>query len=285
MNERQGFKLIAVILNMAWFMVFVLVPGLMVIGVSFMTRSTDTFFGLPVTLSQYRELLHPVYAGVLGQSLIYSLNTTLLCLLISYPFAWVLARSPGHRRPLLLMLVIIPFWTSSLIRTYALVILMKANGIVNTLLMKTGIVSEPVGLLYTDFAVYVGLVYSLLPFMVLPLYAVMEKLDIRLMEAARDLGASGSQVFFRVVLPLSLPGVTAGCIMVFLPAMGLFYVPDLLGGAKTMLMGNFIKNQFLTAMNWPFGSAASVFLLLIMGLMLAIYFVLSRRFNRYHQMP
>lgn len=284
MNERQGFKFIAVFLNMAWFAVFVLVPGLMVIGISFTTRDTGSFFGLPITLSHYRELLDPVYAGVLGQSLIYSLNTTLLCLLISYPFAWVLSRSPGHRRPLLLMLVIIPFWTSSLIRTYALVILMKANGIINTLLMNTGIVSEPVSLLYTDFAVYVGLVYSLLPFMVLPLYAVMEKMDTRLMEAARDLGASGGQVFFRVVLPLSLPGVMAGCIMVFLPAMGLFYVPDLLGGAKTMLMGNFIKNQFLTAMNWPFGSAASVFLLLLMGLMLTVYFFLSRRFNRYYQM-
>jgi spermidine/putrescine transport system permease protein len=257
----------------------------MVIGISFMTRDTATFFGLPVTLAQYRDLLDPVYAGVLVQSLVYSLNTTLLCLGISYPFAWLLSRSPGHRRPLLLMLVIIPFWTSSLIRTYALVILMKANGIINSLLMTAGIVSEPVSLLYTDFAVYVGLVYSLLPFMVLPLYAVMEKMDIRLVEAARDLGASGFQVFFRVVLPLSLPGVMAGCIMVFLPAMGLFYVPDLLGGAKTMLMGNFIKNQFLTAMNWPFGSAASVFLLLIMGLMLVIYFVLSRRFNRYHQVP
>jgi spermidine/putrescine transport system permease protein len=283
MNERQGFKFVAVFLNMAWFAVFVLVPGLMVVGISFMTRDTATFFGLPITLAQYRELLDPVYARVLSQSFIYALNTTLLCLFISYPFAWMLSRSPEHRRPLLLIMVIIPFWTSSLIRTYALVILMKANGIINTLLMNTGIVSEPVSLLYTDFAVYVGLVYSLLPFMVLPLYAVMEKMDVRLMEAARDLGASGFQVFFRVVLPLSLPGVMAGCIMVFLPAMGLFYVPDLLGGAKTMLMGNFIKNQFLTAMNWPFGSAASVFLLLVMGLMLIVYFILSRRFNRYQQ--
>ena len=283
MNERQGFKFVAVFLNMAWFAVFVLVPGLMVVGISFMTRDTATFFSLPITLAQYRDLLDPVYARVLSQSFIYALNTTLLCLLISYPFAWMLSRSPEHRRPLLLIMVIIPFWTSSLIRTYALVILMKANGIINTLLMNTGIVSEPLSLLYTDFAVYVGLVYSLLPFMVLPLYAVMEKMDIRLMEAARDLGASGFQVFFRVVLPLSLPGVMAGCIMVFLPAMGLFYVPDLLGGAKYMLVGNVIQQQFLTAMNWPFGSAASVFLLLVMGLMLIVYFILSRRFNRYQQ--
>lgn len=280
MNERQGFKFIAVFLNMGWFAVFVLIPGIMVVGISFMTRDTGTFFRLPLTLSHYRELLDPVYARVLGQSLVYSLTTTVLCLMISYPFAWILSRAPRHRRALLLMMVIIPFWTSSLIRTYALVILMKANGIINTLLIGTGIVSNPLTLLYTDFAVYVGLVYTLLPFMILPLYAVLEKMDHRLMEAARDLGASGFQVFWHVILPLSLPGVMAGCIMVFLPAMGLFYVPDLLGGAKTMLVGNFIKNQFLTAMNWPFGSAASVFLLLLMGVMLFTYFTLSRRFDR-----
>lgn len=280
MNERQGFKFIAVFLNMGWFAVFVLIPGIMVVGISFMTRDTGTFSRLPLTLSHYRELLDPVYARVLGQSLVYSLTTTVLCLMISYPFAWILSRAPRHRRALLLMMVIIPFWTSSLIRTYALVILMKANGIINTLLIGTGIVSNPLTLLYTDFAVYVGLVYTLLPFMILPLYAVLEKMDHRLMEAARDLGASGFQVFWHVILPLSLPGVMAGCIMVFLPAMGLFYVPDLLGGAKTMLVGNFIKNQFLTAMNWPFGSAASVFLLLLMGVMLFTYFTLSRRFDR-----
>jgi spermidine/putrescine transport system permease protein len=160
------------------------------------------------------------------------------------------------------------------------VILMKANGLINTVLLAAGLVTEPVSMLYTDFAVYVGLVYSLLPFMILPLYAVLEKLDIRLMEAARDLGADSIRVFVHVVLPLSLPGIMAGCIMVFLPAMGLFYIPDLLGGAKTMLVGNFIKNQFLTAGNWPFGSAASVFLLLLMVLMLAIYFFISSRFNR-----
>ena len=280
MNERQGFKFFAVFLNMAWFAVFVLVPGLMVVVISFLTRDTGTFFTTPFTLSHYRELMDPVYARVLGNSLIYSLNTTLLCLFISYPFAWLLSRAPRHRRPLLLMMVIIPFWTSSLIRTYALVILMKANGIINSVLLAAGIISKPIPMLYTDFAVYVGLVYSLLPFMILPLYAVLEKMDTRLMEAARDLGATGFQVFCHVVLPLSLPGIMAGCIMVFLPAMGLFYIPDLLGGAKTMLMGNFIKNQFLTTVNWPFGSAASVFLLLLMILMLGIYFFLSNRFNR-----
>ncbi len=280
MNERQGFKFIAVFLNMGWFAMFVLIPGMMVVGISFMSRDTVTFFSLPPTLSHYRELLDPVYARVLGQSLIYSLNTTVLCLMISYPFAWILSQGPRQRRAVLLIMVIIPFWTSSLIRTYALVILMKANGIINTLLIGAGIVAEPVTLLYTDFAVYVGLIYTLLPFMILPLYAVMEKMDRRLMEAAKDLGASKFQVFWHVILPLSLPGVMAGCIMVFLPAMGLFYVPDLLGGAKTMLVGNFIKNQFLTAMNWPFGSAASVFLLLMMGMMILIYFILSKRFDR-----
>ncbi|MEE4363911.1 MAG: spermidine/putrescine ABC transporter permease PotB [Desulfotignum sp.] len=280
MNEKQGFKFFAVLLNMTWFALFVLAPGLMVVGISFLTRDISTFFTWPLTLDHYRELVDPVYAKVLGNSLVYSFNTTLLCLGIGYPFAWFLSRAPRHRRPLLLMMVIIPFWTSSLIRTYALVILMKANGIINTVLLAAGLVSEPVSMLYTDAAVYVGLVYSLLPFMILPLYAVLEKMDIRLMEAARDLGANSLQVFLHVVLPLSLPGVMAGCIMVFLPAMGLFYIPDLLGGAKTMLVGNFIKNQFLTAGNWPFGSAASVFLLMLMVVMLGVYFFISTRFNR-----
>ncbi|MCF8126544.1 MAG: spermidine/putrescine ABC transporter permease PotB [Desulfotignum sp.] len=280
MNEKQRFKFFAVSLNLGWLAVFVLVPGLMVVVISFLTRDISSFFTWPPTLAHYRELVDPVYARVLGNSLVYSLNTTLLCLGIGYPFAWFLSRAPQKMRPLLLMMVIIPFWTSSLIRTYALVILMKANGLINAALAAAGLVSDPVSMLYTDFAVYVGLIYSLLPFMILPLYAVLEKMDIHLMEAARDLGAGRFQVFLHVVLPLSLPGIMAGCIMVFLPAMGLFYVPDLLGGAKTMLVGNFIKNQFLTAVNWPFGSAASVFLLLLMVLMLGIYFFVSNRFDR-----
>ena len=198
---------------------------------------------------------------------------------MGYPFAWCLTRFSRAQRSLLLMLVIIPFWTSSLIRVYALMTLMKANGVINYLLIWAGIIEKPIQILYTDFAVYVGLVYSLFPFMVLPLYTVLEKLDMRLLEAARDLGAKNLQIFWRIILPLSLPGIAAGCIMTFLPAMGLFYIPDLLGGGKSILVGNFIKNQFLTAGNWPFGSAASVFLLALMMGLMGIYLVIMDRFS------
>lgn len=280
MDEKSGFKYTAFCLNLAWMSVFVLVPGLMVTVISFLERDPDVFFRWTPTLAHYRELMDPMHLRILVNSLVYALGTTVLTLVIGYPFAWFLSRARPRFRPLLLMLVIIPFWTSSLIRTYALVILMKANGIINFALRAAGLIDKPVSLLYTDFAVYAGLVYSLLPFMILPLYAVMDKMDHRLIEAAQDLGAGSRHTFTRVVLPLSLPGVSAGCIMVFLPAMGLFYIPDLLGGAKIMLVGNFIKNQFLTTGNWPLGSAASTLLILLMIVMMALYLSVFRRFDR-----
>ncbi len=280
MNETRLFKRTAIGVNMLWIFLFVLVPNLMVVAVSLVERDPVSFFRWVPTFSNYRSLFDPVTARVFVNSLEYSTVTTVLTLALGYPFAWFLVRVSAHRRSFLLMMVMVPFWTSSLIRTYALVILMKANGLINSMLIALGLVEGPVSILYTDIAVYVGLVYSLLPFMILPLYAVLEKLDHGLIEAARDLGANTFQTFTGVVLPLSLPGVMAGCIMVFLPAMGLFYIPDLLGGAKSMLVGNFIKNQFLTAGNWPFGSAASVFLIVAMIIMIAIYLLVMKHFNR-----
>lgn len=277
MNETKLFKHTAISINMFWIFVFVLVPNLMVVAISLVERDAVSFFRWVPTFANYRDLFDPVTAKVFINSLEYSTVTTVITLAIGYPFAWFLSRVSAHRRSLLLMMVIVPFWTSSLIRTYALVILMKANGVINSVLMALGIVKGPVSILYTDLAVYVGLVYSLLPFMILPLYAVLEKLDPGLIEAAHDLGASNFKTFTGVVLPLSLPGGMAGCIMVFLPSMGLFYIPDLLGGAKSMLVGNFIKNQFLTSGNWPFGSAASVFLIVIMFIMIAIYMAVMKR--------
>jgi spermidine/putrescine transport system permease protein len=175
------------------------------------------------------------------------------------------------------VLVVIPFWTSSLVRTYALIIVLKANGLLNTVLLWLGLVQQPLPLLYTNTAVFIGLVYTLLPFMILPLYAAIEKFDPALMEAGYDLGASRLQVLRHILLPITLPGIIAGATMVFLPALGLFYVPDLLGGARSMLLGNLIKNQFLAARNWPLGAAASMTLTILMGLLLWAYFVSVRR--------
>ena len=171
----------------------------------------------------------------------------------------------------------IPFWTNSLVRTYAIRTVLGTHGLLNTLLLATGVIHTPLKLLYTDTAVILGLFYLMLPFMILPLYANLEKLDYRLVEAARDLGASPLQIFRRVIVPLSLPGIFAGCIMVFVPTMGLFYVASLLGGARQLLIGNLIQQQFLNARNWPLGSATSVLLILLMAIMLAGYTMVMRR--------
>ena len=280
MGESNLLKQTSIGLNMAWIFGFVLLPSLLVVAASFMERDPVHFVKQAFTLFHYRELMDPVNLKIFWNSLSYSSVTTLITLIIGYPFAWYLTRFGKSKRALLLMLVIIPFWTSSLIRVYALMTLMKANGVINFMLIKIGLIDRPIQILYTDFAIYTGLVYSLLPFMVLPLYTVLEKMDMRLLEAARDLGAKNLQIFWRVILPLSLPGIAAGCIMVFLPAMGLFFIPDLLGGGKSLLVGNFIKNQFLTAGNWPFGSAASVMLLALMMALMGIYLMVMNRFNQ-----
>jgi spermidine/putrescine transport system permease protein len=229
-----------------------------------------------ISLSSYARLLDPLYLGVLWNSCYLAALTTLLCLLMGYPFAFLLTRAPRRLRPLLLLLVVIPFWTSSLVRTYAMVIILKSKGVLNEALLAAGLIDEPLELLYTDTAVLLGLIYALLPFMVLPLYAALEKLDGRLIEAARDLGAGGFQVFIRIILPLTMPGVIAGGILVFLPALGLFYIADILGGAKSLLVGNLIRDQFLAVRDWPFGAAASVMLTLLMGLLLWVYHLSAR---------
>ena len=195
---------------------------------------------------------------VFWNSFYLSAVTTLLCLVIGYPFAYLIARADPRVRPYLLLLVIVPFWTSSLVRTYAMIVILNTNGLLNTLLQALGLIDEPLELLYTDGAVIAGLVYTLLPFMVLPLYAAIEKLDWRLVEAARDLGARKVRTFVSVIIPLTSPGIVAGCMLVFLPGLGMFYVADFLGGSKTTLIGNLIQRQFLSARDWPFGSAASV---------------------------
>jgi spermidine/putrescine transport system permease protein len=265
MHDRSRFRRLVIGVVFFWITVFVFFPNLLVVITSFLKRDPVRFVEKTITLDSYRMLFEPVFFRIFIQSFKNALVATLVCLVLSYPFAYLLCRVAPSVRRYLLVLVIIPFWTSSLIRTYALVILLKGNGILNTLLLAVGVIHQPLQILYTEGAVFCGLVYTLLPFMILPLYAAIEKLDPRLVEAAYDLGAGRLQVFARVILPLTLPGIIAGCILVFLPALGLFYIPDLLGGAKSMLLGNFIRDQFLTARNWPFGAAASVILTAVMG--------------------
>ncbi|MDB4865881.1 MAG: potB, partial [Cohnella sp.] len=174
-------------------------------------------------------------------------------------------------RNLLLLFVIVPFWTNSLIRTYAWIVLLRTEGVINTILLQLGLIHSPLTLLYNDTAVLIGLVYTMLPFMILPLYASIEKLDKSYLEAASDLGAKPWQTFVKVTLPLTAPGVMAGTLLVFIPALGLFFIPDLMGGSKSILIGNLIKNQFLSARDWPFGSAISIILMALTLLFIAAY--------------
>jgi spermidine/putrescine transport system permease protein len=261
----------------SWLVLFGMLPLFLLLAASFLTQDQQHFFRPTLTLASYRQLLDPVYLEVMLHSGQLAVITTFLCLLVGYPFAWSTARLKIRYRTMVLILLMIPFWTNSLVRTYAIRMLLGTQGLLNKMLLATGIIDSPLHLLYTDLAVVLGLFYLMLPFMILPLYANLEKLDYRLIEAARDLGAGFPQIFRKIIWPLSLPGVVAGCIMVFVPTMGLFYVAALLGGARQLLIGNLIQQQFLNARNWPLGSATSVTLILLMAAMLAAYALTLRR--------
>jgi spermidine/putrescine transport system permease protein len=276
----MNFRQFAIILTLVWLGLFVLVPHVLVLLTSVMSPDPQHLVVWPLTLDSWERLLEPLYAEVFWYSLWLSAVTTLICLVLGYPFAYIVAKLPGVWRGVLLFLMIVPFWTNSLIRTYAIKLILGNKGLVNTVLMGLGIADEPLQLLYTPFAVIFGLVYVLLPFMVLPLVSSFDKLDKTLIEAAHDLGAGFWQRFRHIILPLTMPGVIAGCLMVFLPAMGMFYVADLLGGAKNLLLGNIIKNQFLVVRDWPFGAAFSVALIAIMAGFLWLYFLANQRINR-----
>ncbi len=264
----------------SWLLIFVFIPNLMIIATSFLTRDDADLIEMTFTLSNYERLIDPLYAKVVWHSFYMAVIATLLCLVIGYPFAFIIARMPEKWRPFMLFLVIVPFWTNSLIRTYGLKIFLGTRGLLNEALLGMGLIEKPLRIMYTEYAVMIGLVYILLPFMILPLYSSLEKLDRSYLEAAKDLGASKFQSFIRVILPLTMPGIIAGCLLVLLPALGMFYVSDLLGGAKNLLIGNVIKSQILSIRDWPFGSAASISLTVLMGLMLFAYWKVGKFMNK-----
>jgi spermidine/putrescine transport system permease protein len=248
-----------------WLFLFFLIPILMMFVYSVMPRGIYGGVERGFTLQHYARFFDPLYLEVLERTFLWSVACTAICLVLGYPVAYVIVRS-GRWRNLLLFLVVLPFWTSFLVRTFAMIFLMRDTGLINNWLLKLGLISEPLTILYTPFAVMAGLVYGFLPFMILPIYASLEKLDLSLLEAAEVLGARPWARFRRVTLPLSMPGVVAGCLLVFIPALGSFLTADLLGGAKEMMIGNLVQNQFSSARNWPFGSAASF---IVMALVLA----------------
>ena len=279
MKSTSKFQNVVITTIVGWLVLFVFLPNLMIIVTSFLTRDDAHFVAMVFSLDNYTRLLDPLYFDVLLHSLNMAVLATLACLALGYPFAWFLAKLPAKVRPLLLFLLIVPFWTNSLIRIYGLKIFLSTKGYLNTFLLWLGVIDEPIRIMFTPAAVIIGLVYILLPFMVMPLYSSIEKLDKPLLEAAKDLGASKFQTFIRIIIPLTMPGIIAGCLLVLLPAMGLFYVSDLMGGAKNLLIGNVIKSQFLNIRDWPFGSATSIMLTVIMGLLLLVYWRASRLLN------
>lgn len=252
---------------LVWLVLFVVVPALLMLGVSFARRGTLGGVVLEPSLDGWRALADGVYVGIFLRSLAYAGLTTAICVVLAYPVAWTIARARGRARTRLLVLVMVPFWTSFLIRTYAWVTILKSEGLLNGLLLHLGLVARPFEMLYTPGAVILGLVYTFLPFMVLPIYASAERLDPSLLEAALDLGARPLRAFLRVLLPLTAPGVAAGVLLVFVPALGLYAVNDILGGGRVDMIGNVIENQFRgAARNWPFGAALGTALLVLFGL-------------------
>jgi len=274
---KSPFARFSIALLALWIVLFAFVPQLMVLAAGFLSKGGERFIAFDPTLANYARLFDPIYLGIFLDSFRLALIATLLCLLIAFPFAAILARLGGPFKAVALVLVIIPFWTSSLVRTYALIAIIKTKGLLNSALLALGLVDAPLELLYTEIAVFIGMVYTLLPFMILPIYASLEKIDPGLLEAASDLGAGFWQRLWRVTVPLSMPGIIAGCMLVFLPALGMFYIPDLLGGAKNLIVGSLIRNQFLTFRDWPFGAAVSMLLTLLMLALVALYAASRRR--------
>ncbi|EGU18593.1 spermidine/putrescine ABC transporter permease PotB [Vibrio mimicus] len=280
MSKKLNLQNAIIALIVGWLVLFVLIPNLMIIGTSFLTRDEANLIKFVFTFENYTRLLDPLYGKVMLHSFYMAIVATLICLVIGYPFAYIVAKMPEKWRPFMLFLVIVPFWTNSLIRTYGLKIVLGTQGILNQALMSLGLIDAPLRIMFTETAVMIGLVYILLPFMILPLYSAIEKLDGTYIEAARDLGANKFQTLVRVILPLTMPGIIGGCLLVLLPALGMFYIADLLGGAKNLLIGNVIKSQVLNARDWPFGAATSIALTLAMAIMLYAYYRAGKLLNK-----
>lgn len=261
-----------------WLVGFFLLPLAYLLAVSFAQRSPYGTITWRLGLANYARAFQPLYVEIYWRSFWMALLTTLLCAALAYPVAHTLAmRVPARWKSPLLILVVIPFWTSFLVRTYAWMVILRTEGVINTVLVNLHLVHAPLRLLYTPLAVFVGLVYGELPFMILPLYAVLEKIDRSLFEAAEDLGAGCVSTFLRVTLPLSAPGLVAGTVLVFIPSIGAFITPDLLGGARTMMVGNLIQNQFAIVRDQPFGSAVAFLLTFVVLALLLISLRTSER--------
>jgi spermidine/putrescine transport system permease protein len=277
--RRHGFAERILLLGPGFAVVLALfvVPLALIVSLAFFRRGRFGGVVYEPTLANFERALEPVYIQVLIDSIVIAGITTAIALLIGYPTAWAIAQLPRRWRVVALVLVVLPFWTNFLIRTYAWIVLLNSEGPINGVLIGLGVVSEPVGLLYNEGAIVAGLLYAYLPLMILPLYASIERLEPELREAAANLGATPARTFLTVTLPLTLPGVLIGSIFVFVPSIGNFVIPELLGGGKTVMVGNLIRDQFLKARDWPFGSVLAIAVVLALLGLLVIQARVSRR--------
>jgi spermidine/putrescine transport system permease protein len=257
-----------------WLLAFIAIPIGILLVYSFCQRDEVGRVVFNFTLENYGRVFDTVYLSIFARSVAYAALTTGVCVLLGYPMAYYIARSREGLRQRLLMLVMIPFWTSFLVRTYAWITILKREGLVNALLSYLQLITAPFDMMYTPGAVVLGLVYAYLPFMILPIYTSAEKLDGSVIEAAHDLGAGPLKAFSTVIIPLTKPGIMAGVLMVFVPAIGMFAITDLMGGARVPMIGNVIQNQFFQARDWPFGAALGI---VFMGMFAITYWLLQRR--------
>ena len=269
MRQKRWFCLI---LPMYIFSIlFVLGPLLYMIALSFATNHEGLGVTFRFTLENFKKMADPVYVGTFVQSFQVAIMTTILVVVIGYPFGYFMAKQSKRGKRLLMFLIMVPFWTSSLLRMYGWIIVLQAKGIVNTVLIQLGLIRVPIKILYSYPAVLIGMVYALLPFMILSVYSSVEKMDWTLVEAAKDLGASNWKAFSTVTLKLTLPGLLSGVILTFIPSMGLFFIADILGGNKIVLVGSLIQDQLGRGGNWPFAAALSVILMILTSLMIYLY--------------
>ena len=271
MKNNKIFKTIFTLPVLVYTFILIVLPLLYILFLSFCT--SDSYGGVlyKFTLNNYIKIFDLTYLKILFKSVMIGIVTTIICIVISYPFALILRRKSVHVQNLVTKLIMIPFLTNSLIRTYGWIILLRKNGIINNGLIASGIISNPLDLMYNKFGIIVGMVYTLLPFMLLPICSSVFEINNDLIEAAKDLGAKPLQIFRKIIIPETISGVFNGSLMVFIPAIGYFFITDILGGGKIMIIGNLIKNQFLTARNWPFGSAISIFLIIVTFLLVKLY--------------
>jgi spermidine/putrescine transport system permease protein len=253
-----------------WMLFFVAIPLLYIVFISFMQRGDDGGIIYTPTISNYTKMANTLYVKVFWDSIVIASITTFFTLVFGYPFAYFAAKI-NKFKIVILILIIAPFWTNSLIRTYSWIVILSTGGVINHALLTLGIIKEPLEMLYTYGAIIIGMIYTMFPFMVLPLYNSIEKLDRSYLEAAKDLGASRLKAFITVTVPLTMSGIVAGCILVFIPSLGLFFIPDLMGGGNIMLIGNLIRNQFLESRDWPFGSALSIAMIFIALILIWAY--------------